>query len=280
MVGNLNIESHYLSKQDDIINYFRNLELQKINETLKRKASTQDNKFTLFFSLPKVLKSNEHDIIVDQIYDILYYSDYDVKLNKLSFTNKFDDNFDCFNLSLRDFIYNNHSIDIDDKYFNKFMENYSYLNNKISLHTQRSNKFEREFYVIHFDIDSDFRHVHYLKNDETYYDEIIKKLNFIQRNYYKRYARQQFYSDDSPIKNILDSVVDFINLVNDYQLYDYILKIQLDDNKLKSYYDLVTCEINNIIENEQNIVMSVSTSEKMILIKLEDDNNEKKNNHN
>lgn len=49
MVGNLNIESHYLSKQDDRINYFRNLELQKINETLKRKASTQEKKFTLFF---------------------------------------------------------------------------------------------------------------------------------------------------------------------------------------------------------------------------------------
>ena len=280
MVSHLNIESHNLSKQDDRINYFRNLELQKINEMLKRKASTQENKFTLFFSLSKVLKSNERDIIVDQIYDLLYYSDYDVRLNKLSFTNKFDDNFNCFNLSLRDFIYNNHNIDIDDEYFNQFIEKYSYLNNKISLHSQRNNKFEREFYVIHFDIDSDFRHVHYLKNDETYYDEIIKKLNFIQCNYYKRYARQQFYSDDSSIKNILDSVVNFINIVKDNQLCDYILKIQLDDNKLKSYYDLITREINIILENEQNIVMSISMSEKMILIKLEDDNNENKNNHN
>ena len=160
------------------------------------------------------------------------------------------------------------------------MENYSYLNNKISLHTQRSNKFEREFYVIHFDIDSEFKHIHYLKNDDTHYDEIIKKLNFIQRNYYKRYARQQFYTKDSPIRDILNSVEDFINIVNDYQLCDYILKIQLDDNKLKSYYDLITREINIILENEQNIVMSISMSEKMILIKLEDDNNENKNNHN
>lgn len=262
------------NKSEENIIYYRNQKLDEINTSLQLKAAQQYNKFNLTFSMPSFLTNYEKDEIVDQIFDVLYYCKYDVKIDKVNYNKEFDSQFINFNINLNDSLYNKVDEQFNDTNFDQFNNIYDYLNDYISVYDHHDEKYDHEDYIISFNIDSDFRFIHYLKYDESDYIDIINQLDLLTRQKYKLYARKKYYNESSLSLDILDAIEKFIEVVEDKQLTNKVLKITLEDNRLNDYYNRILMEINRIIENNNKFIITVSYDRKTALIKLKDDNND------